>query len=77
MNNIKTLEIGFILHGEKEYKIGSVLGHGRCGVSYYATSIVMDGNIEQTHDYAIKEYFDIECCHRDATHVPILTGHEC
>lgn len=67
MNNIKTLEAGFILHGEKEYIIRSVLGHGGCGVLYYATSIVMDGNIEQTHEYAIKEYFDIECCRRDNT----------
>lgn len=60
----QALDKGFILHGDKEYKIESVLGHGGCGILYHATSIVLDGNIEQTHEYAIKEYFDKECCRR-------------
>lgn len=74
MDNIKTLEAGFILHGEKNYIIRSVLGHGGCGVLYYVTSIVMDGNIEQTHEYAIKEYFDVACCRRDDTGKVVLVN---
>ena len=66
MNNTQTLEAGFVLHGakEREYKIERVLGRGGCGILYHATSIVMDGNIPQTHEYAIKEYFDKDCCRR-------------
>ena len=64
MNELQVLEIGSVLHGDKEYTIESVLGHGGCGILYHATSIVLDGNIEQTHEYAIKEYFDKECCRR-------------
>ena len=64
MDGLQALEAGFILHGDKEYKIESVLGQGGCGILYHATSIVLDGNIEQTHEYAIKEYFDKECCRR-------------
>ena len=64
MSELQTLEAGFVLHGDKEYKIESVLGHGGCGILYHATSVVLDGNIEQTHEYAIKEYFDKECCRR-------------
>ena len=67
MSEVKGLGKGFILHGAKEYRIESVLGHGGCGILYYATSVVMDGNIEQIHEYAIKEYFDVECCRRDNT----------
>ena len=64
MSELQTLEAGFVLHGDKEYKIESVLGHGGCGILYHATSVVLDGNIEQTHEYAIKEFFDKECCRR-------------
>lgn len=64
MSELQALEAGFILHGDKEYKIESVLGHGGCGILYHATSVVLDGNIEQTHEYAIKEYFDKDCCRR-------------
>lgn len=64
MNDLQTLKPGFTLHGEKEYKIERVLGCGGCGILYHATSIVMDGNIPQTHEYAIKEYFDKDCCRR-------------
>lgn len=64
MNNILTLKAGFILNGKKEYTIKKVLGHGGCGILYYATCKVMDGNIEQIHEYAIKEYFDKDCCRR-------------
>ncbi|MBQ0024021.1 MAG: serine/threonine protein kinase [Prevotellaceae bacterium] len=64
MQNIQALGKGFKLHGDKEYVIQDVLGHGGCGILYRATSIVMDGNIKQTHEYAIKEYFDKDCCRR-------------
>lgn len=66
MNNIQSLEIGTILQGKKEYIIKNVLGHGGCGILYYATSVVLDGNIKQIHEYAIKEYFDKDCCRRVA-----------
>ena len=66
MNNIQFLEIGSILQGKKEYLIKNVLGHGGCGILYYATSVVLDGNIKQIHEYAIKEYFDKDCCRRVA-----------
>lgn len=64
MQNIQALGKGFKLHGNKEYVIKDVLGHGGCGILYHATSVVMDGNIKQTHEYAIKEYFDKDCCRR-------------
>lgn len=61
---MQALKPGFVLHGKKEYTIKKVLGHGGCGILYHATSKVMDGNIEQIHEYAIKEYFDKDCCRR-------------
>lgn len=61
MQNLKT---GFVLHGKKDYTIQEVLGDGGYGILYHATSKVMDGNIEQTLEYAIKEYFDKDCCRR-------------
>lgn len=64
MNDVQALKPGFTLHGEKEYKIEKVLGCGGCGILYHATSIVMDGNIPQIHEYAIKEYFDKGYCRR-------------
>lgn len=64
MNDLQALNSGFTLHGEKEYRIESVLGHGGCGILYHATSEVMDGNIPQIHEYAIKEYFDKDYCRR-------------
>lgn len=64
MEKIQTLPMGTVLHGKKEYVINNVLGFGGCGILYRATSTVMDGNIEQTHQYAIKEYFDKNCCFR-------------
>ena len=77
MKDTNVLEKGFILHGEKAYKIESVLGHGGCGILYYATSVVMDGNIEQTHEYAIKEYFDEDYCRRlDDGKVELVSDNE-
>jgi len=61
---MQDLKTGFVLHGNKDYTIQNVLGHGGCGILYHATSKVMDGNIEQIHEYAIKEYFDKDCCRR-------------
>lgn len=61
---MQALKTDFVLHGKKEYTIKKVLGHGGYGILYHATSKVMDGNIEQIHEYAIKEYFDKKCCYR-------------
>ena len=69
MSELQTLEAGFVLHGDKEYKIESVLGHGGCGILYHATSVVLDGNIEQTHEYAIKEYFDKESLNKKGNEI--------
>ena len=73
MDKIQPLEIGFILHGDKDYEITNVLGYGGCGILYSARSTVMDGNIEQTHEYAIKEYFDRNCCKRTSNGLVELT----
>ena len=61
----KALKIGTQLESKKgNYTIESILGMGGFGITYKATRIVYEDNIQHTHRYAIKEFFRSDICMR-------------
>lgn len=58
------LKTGSLLHGNHIYRITKVLGQGGFGITYLATSEIMDGNIPHEAYYTIKEFFMSDICVR-------------
>lgn len=65
-NKKSALPSGAVLHGEIDYTIkGDPLGEGGFGITYYAVSKVLRGNIPQVERYTIKEFYMDTLCNRN------------
>ncbi len=64
-----------VLAGRRfKYRITRVLGQGGFGITYHAKGVWLDENIAHSLDFAIKEFFVKDICHRDADGVTMLYG---
>lgn len=65
-NRKTALPSGMVLHGAIDYTIkGEPLGEGGFGITYYAESKVLRGNIPQVERYTIKEFYMDTLCNRN------------